>query len=294
MTESIGFIGLGNMGAPMVANLLQGHWGVRVFDQDRRRMVAAAEQGAVPVGCVSEVSAPIVILMLPSGDIVAEVLVGKDGLVKALPPGAIVVDMSSVDPVVYFDLEGELKKRGIDLVDAPVSGNVSGAESATLTIMAGGSSATVERVRPVLEAMGSAIFHTGKLGTGQTTKALNNLMSAGGLILAVEAMLLGRRAGLDPSQFVDIVNLSTGRNNSTERKIKRFVLNGAYNSGFNLSLMAKDLRTASSIATRLGVALPLASAAVAIAEAADKALGATADHTEIARWIEEETGLAIV
>ena len=293
MGTRIGFIGLGNMGEPMALNLARRGYDVVAFDREAERRQALADLGLAVAEHVPGAAAPIVILMLPNGSVVKDVLTGDAGLVDHLPDDATVIDMSSVDPAVYGEIEQLLQGHQVHLVDAPVSGNVTGAEAGTLTIIAGGAYSHVERVRPVLEAMGKTVFHTGGLGTGQTAKALNNLMSAGGLILAIEALLVGRSSGLDPRQFVEIVNLSTGRNNSTERKIERFVLSRSFDSGFGLSLMAKDLRTAAAIAERAGIAIPLSQAAITIAQAADAALGPGADHTAVARWIEAETGVTI-
>ena len=291
MADRIGFVGLGNMGAPMAANLVAAGWDVVGYDRDPA--AGAAIDGLATARKPAAVAAPIVVLMLPNGAIVRDVLLGDAALAEALPPGAIVIDMSSVDPEVYGELGPELTRRGHALIDAPVSGNVTGARAGTLTIMAGGDAPAIARARPVLEALGGTVFETGALGTGQTTKALNNLLSAGGLIMAIEMLLVGKRAGLDPAQLTEILNVSTGRNNSTERKIAPFVLSGRYDSGFGLSLMAKDLRTAAAIAERAGVALPLAGHAVRIANLADEALGPGADHTAVAQWLEVETGVRL-
>ncbi len=167
-----------------------------------------------------------------------------------------------------------------------MSGGVRRAREGKLAVMAGGDPALVERVRPVLAAMGSAIHETGALGTGHAMKALNNFVSAAGLVATCEALLVGRRFGLDPEKMVDVLNASTGRNNSTEVKAKQFILSGAFDSGFALALMAKDLRTASDLAAHLGLTLPMSAAASDLWTAASEALGAGADHTEIFRFVE--------
>ena len=156
--------------------------------------------------------------------------------------------------------------------------------------MAGGEKPDLDRARPLLESMGNTIYHIGPLGAGQTMKALNNLLSAGGLILAIEVLLAAKAAGLDPHLVNSVFNASTGRNNSTERKIEPFILNRAFSSGFALSLMAKDLRAARKIAARCNAVMPLAEHVIEMSNAAATGLGQGADHTEIARWIEGETG----
>ena len=129
-------------------------------------------------------------------------------------------------------------------IDAPVSGGVKGAEAGTLTIMAGGDEAAIARVEPLFGMMGQRVFQTGALGSGQAMKALNNLVSAGALILTIEALLVGQRAGLDPALMTEILNVSTGRSNATDQKILPYVLSRRFDSGFALQLMAKDLATA--------------------------------------------------
>lgn len=292
MANPIGFIGLGNMGEPMVRNLaLSGRKIIALDKSPERRALLHGSAGVRTTEKVRDLaSCDVIIFMLPNGHIVKDILIGSENLADALPNGALVIDMSSSDPVIYEELLPILQKRQIDIIDAPVSGNVSGAEASTLTIMSGGNEAALVRARPILELMGKAIFQTGALGSGQTMKALNNLLSAGGLMMAAEILLTAKAAGLDPKQVNDILNVSTGRNNSTERKIEPFVLSGAFNSGFGLSLMAKDLRTAASIAERSGVKLTLSGKAVKMANEAENDLGPLADHTEVARWIERATG----
>ncbi len=295
MTPTIGFIGLGNMGAPMATNLANAGFQVTAFDlSQERRAVLADHDRITPTGDLGDLAgADVVILMLPNGKIVREVLIGESGLAARLQNGALVIDMSSSDPVHYPDIAAALAPHGVTLIDAPVSGNVTGAQSGSLSIMAGGAADQVARARPVLDAMGQRVFHTGALGTGQVMKALNNLLSAGGLMMAVEILIAAKASGLDPAQVTEILNVSTGRNNSTERKILPFVLSGAYNSGFGLSLMAKDLRTASAILSRAGLDMPMSPHAVKAADAASKALGEQADHTEVARWLETLSGVKL-
>jgi 3-hydroxyisobutyrate dehydrogenase len=173
------------------------------------------------------------------------------------------------------------------VVDAPVSGGVKRALDGSLAIMLGGDAEVARRVMPLLAPLGGAIFRTGPLGSGHAMKALNNYVSAAGLAAAAEAVIVGSHFGLDPLVIVDVLNASTGRNNSTENKLKQQVLSGEFASGFALGLMAKDLHTAADIARHLGVAAPLAEACDRLWSAADAALGAGADHTEIFRYLTE-------
>lgn len=224
-----------------------------------------------------------VITMLPSSAIVNKVVL--DSLADHLG-GAVLIDMSSSAPAETRKLGEQLDKRGLQMVDAPVSGGVKRAADGSLAIMIGGDAACVVRVKPVLEAMGRTIFETGPLGSGHAMKALNNFVSAAGLTAACEALIVGKKFGLDPEQMVDILNVSTGRNNSTENKIKPFVLSGTYDGGFSLGLMAKDLGVAAQLADVVEAASPTSRLMASLWDAAREQLQDGADHTEINRYLE--------
>ena len=198
--------------------------------------------------------------------------------------------MSSSDPGVYPEIEAALAARGGRLVDAPVSGAVTGAEAGTLTIMAGGEAGAIDRAAPLFGLMGQRLFRTGALGSGQAMKALNNLASAGAFLLTLEVLLIGQRSGLDPQLMTEILNVSTGRNNSTDKKIIPHVLSRRFDSGFALALMAKDLTTALALAERTGTPTVLGAPTLEAARAALAALGPGADHTALARWLEDRVG----
>ena len=282
------------MGTPMAARLVRAGFSVSAFDAaESARRNFAATTGVSPAASAEaacrEVAA--VITMLPDGEIVREVLCGatSDGALRTAEPGTCIVDMSSSSPIDTQALEQLLRPRGFAVVDAPVSGGVKRAVDGSLAIMAGGAPDTIRRIEPVLAAMGGSIFLTGPLGSGHAMKALNNFVSAAGLVAAAEAVLIGGRFGLDPAVIVDVLNASTGRNNSTENKIKQQVLSGNFASGFAMSLMAKDLHTAGEISRHLGIAAPLAAACEELWEQASGELGGTADHTEIYRYLADLT-----
>ncbi|HEX4798453.1 MAG TPA: NAD(P)-dependent oxidoreductase, partial [Burkholderiales bacterium] len=213
-----------------------------------------------------------------------------DGLAAGLSAGSILIDMSSSSPVGTRDLGARLAGRGVEMLDAPVSGGVRRAEDATLSIMVGGEARSVARCRPVLEAMGKEIFLTGPLGSGHAMKALNNYVSAAGLLAAAEAVLAAARFGLDPGKVVDVLNASTGMNNSTLNKFHRFILSRAFDSGFSLDLMVKDLRTALEVARSTGSPAPLAEACLEAWTEAQASLGPGKDHTAVARHWEMLAG----
>lgn len=290
----VGFVGLGRMGTPMAARLIAAGFSVTLFDtdQDSARRVAERDGGRV-ARSLAEVGrdSDAVITMLPNGDIVRRVAVGtpaaaEDRLLASMRRGSVLVDMSSSSPTGTQALGSTLAAHGIDMLDAPVSGGVPRAEAGTLSIMVGGDSAIIARCRPLLAALGERIFETGPLGSGHAMKALNNLVSAAGLIAAAEALIIGRRFGLDPALMIDVLNASTGRNNSTENKFKQFVFSRSFASGFSLELMVKDLTTAIDLAHATETPAPLSVACRDLWAAAQAQLERDADHTAIVRWIE--------
>ena len=292
----VGFVGLGNMGWPMARHLREG--GVDLVLLDARSGHAArfaAEYGGRAAADLAALARAgrVVITMLPSGDVVREVVLGtaeRPGLVESLREGAVLVDMGSSDPRVYAELEPAVRRRGARLIDAPVSGAVSGAEAATLTIMAGGDGAVIDRVMPLFELVGQRVFRTGALGSGQAMKALNNLGSAGCFLLTLEILLIGQRFGLDPRLMTEILNVSTGRNNATDKKIIPHVLSRRFDSGFALALMSKDLTTARGLAEATETRTILGAPTIDAVRQALAALGADADHTALARWLEDRVG----
>jgi len=281
---TIALIGLGNMGQPMAGCLARAGYKVVGFDTGAaaRERFAAAAQGTVANSLETAVAqADAVITMLPTGKIVRAVV---EAIRPHLRPETVIIDMSSSEPLGTRDLAKELAAAGFGLVDAPVSGGVKRAVDGSLAIMAGGEAAVIDRVDPILKAMGRSIFRTGASGSGHAMKALNNYVSGAGLVAAVEALRIGGAFGLDPDIMVDVLNASTGKNNSTEVKLKQFVISETYASGFFIGLMAKDIRIADTLAKELGVDVPLADSTADLWDKAADKLGAMADHTEIARF----------
>jgi 3-hydroxyisobutyrate dehydrogenase len=293
--ERIGFIGLGNMGAPMARRLAAA--GYRLVVADAASVVVERFRGQVECEVpttLQELGATCrtVITMLPDGHVVRKVLMGDAGVVAGLtapadpqPAPAIVIDMTSASPVGTRALSAELGQLGITLLDAPVSGGVSRAAEGKLSIMVGGDAAVVTRCRPILEKMGQ-VFLTGAPGSGHAMKALNNFLSAINLAAAGEAMLAGERFGLDPATMIEIFNASTGRNTGTDHKYPQFVLPRTYNSGFALGLMAKDLRLALELARDGGIGADLLQTTVNLWSQAEGQLGGKADNTEVIKYLQ--------
>jgi 3-hydroxyisobutyrate dehydrogenase len=285
---SITVIGLGNMGVPIGCCLMRAGYSVTGFDllpEARDRFASAG--GSIAQKMTDAVAtAEAVIMLLPNGKIVREAV--RD-MRDRLQPGATLVDMSSSDPIGTRALGEELKAAGFSFIDAPVSGGVRRAVNGTLAIMVGGDPAVIDRAQQLLGAIGTSIFRTGALGTGHAMKALNNYVSAAGLMAVVEALQVGRKFGLDPTLMADILNVSSGKNNTTEVKLKQFIISETFDDGFPLRLMAKDVRTADDLAHALGIATPLAGHCAMLWESAARALPNNANHTEVLRYIERLT-----
>ena len=301
----VGFVGLGNMGIPMAGRLVAAGYQVRGYDpspaaQANFAAIGSSDAGggvAVAAGLASAgTGADAVILMLPDSDIVERVVLGRlasepasgavsDGLLSGLPAGATVIDMSSSDPARTRILAGQVAAAGVTLIDAPVSGGVSGARAGTLMIMVGGPVEAYERCQPMLATIGKKVVHAGDTGAGHAVKALNNLMSAAHLLASSEALIAGRRFGLDPAVMLEIINGASGRSGSTETKWPNYVLTEKYDAGFSIRLMVKDLRLALGIEHATGVPAAASEAVVATWEAALADLPPDSDHTAIARWL---------
>jgi 3-hydroxyisobutyrate dehydrogenase len=228
----------------------------------------------------------VVITMLPTSAIVEHVLAnGDDTIFAGMKPGTVVIEMSSGVPSVTQVLAARVMELGSHMIDGPVSGGVPRAKTGELAIMVGGDSAIIDSVMPVLSAMGT-VLRTGAVGSGQAMKALNNLVSAGGFLIGIEALLIGQRFGLDPAVMVDVLNAATGMNNSTQKKFKQFVLSRKFNAGFTMGLMAKDLSIALQVARETGTPSPLSALTKEMVAAAQAMFGSDADHTEMAKLCE--------
>jgi 3-hydroxyisobutyrate dehydrogenase len=284
----VGFIGLGHMGIPMAREVARHGYRVIGHDVSEAARIQAAAAG-IETAELNDVAkhSGIVILMLPDSTAVASVL-GDDRFLDALPEGALVIDMSSSDPIRTRHLARDVAARQVTLIDAPVSGGVSGAEKGRLTIMVGAGEDAFRRAHPVLETMG-LVVPAGPVGAGHTIKALNNLLSATHLWATSEAMLAGQRFGLDPRVMLEIFNTSSGRSGSTETKWPNFVLTGSFNSGFGASLMLKDMQIAVNLIRSTGVPSWLGVEAVTLWARAVGDLGPRADHTEIAAWLRDHS-----
>ncbi|BCL33340.1 NAD(P)-dependent oxidoreductase [Streptomyces aurantiacus] len=302
MPDTVTFIGLGTMGQPMVRNLARSV-PVAVYDADPDAIAAAARNDGVtalasPVdgaGAGAGAGADTVILMLPNSAVVERVL-GDPGtpgsLASHVRPGTLVIDMGSSAPRATQELADRLRERQVAMIDAPVSGGPRKAATAELTIMAGGPVADYERALPLLRAMGTSVTHVGPTGSAHALKALNNLLSAIGLVGALEVLTTGTKFGLDPRTMLDVINRSTGRNQSTEVKIGPEVLDGRFQVGFSLPLTVKDITNALDLSTSLGLSPTVSQACVQFCRTALADLGEeNPDQSEIARHLAKATGV---
>jgi 3-hydroxyisobutyrate dehydrogenase len=291
--KRVGFIGIGNMGWPMAANLVKAGFDVSVADAvpDRAAKFMAEVGGKAATGAADAAAgADAIVTILPTSKHVSEVVAQIKG---RLSPGALVVEMSSGVPGVTRALAAELQAVGAGMIDCPVSGGVPRARTGDLAILAGGEAALIDRAEPLLTAMGTSIHRCGDVGAGQAMKALNNLVSAGGFLIGIEALLIGQKFGLDPALMVDVLNASTGMNNSTQKKFKQFVLSRRFNSGFGLDLMAKDLTIALEVGRDTGTPTPFAALCREMWASAAALLGPGQDHTAVAQLSERLSGTAL-
>ena len=287
----IAFVGLGLMGVPMAKNLLKAGYQIAGFDLNPE--VAAKfldDKGfqfvSSPVQAIQD--ANLTILMLPDSTIVDALLWGSNGsagIATELRKNSYLIDMSSSSPISSKENNQKLEKLGIKFVDAPVSGGVKKAMDGSLAIIVGGKKEYFGEIHPLLECMGKSIVRVGDAGAAHAVKALNNYVSAAGLIAASEALNAANKFGLDPHVVNQVFNASTGRNNTTENKVENFMLNDAFNSGFSLALMRKDVQIALNFIENMNCYASLAKQCVLTAKEADEKLGKGADHTAMFDYV---------
>jgi 3-hydroxyisobutyrate dehydrogenase len=249
----VGFIGLGNMGSPMAAHLVDAGFAMTVSDAAPaviEGFVAEHPTSIAAAGRESFATVQALILMLPTSEIVEDVL-EREKVADALPPGCLVIDMSSSEPLRTRRLAARLQARGLSMLDAPVSGGVRGARAARLSVLVGGSQDDLTRAAPLLNAMAATIIRVGDIGSGHAAKALNNLVSAATMSITVEALVLAEAFGITADTMTKVLNSSSGRSNTSENKLAQFMTSGGFDSGFSLQLMAKDVGLAVGLARAL-------------------------------------------
>ena len=291
--KRVAFLGIGNMGWPMAANLVKAGFDVTVADVVPGRADAfAAETGGKAAASPAEAAKGVdcVITIVPTSKQVAEAV---EAVGPSLAAGMLVIDMTSGQPGRTREIAAGLAAKGVAMIDCPVSGGVPRAKTGQLAIMAGGEEADLDRADAVLKAMGTSIHRCGPIGAGQAMKALNNLVSAGGYLIGIEALLIGQRFGLDPAKMVDVLNASTGMNNSTQKKFKEYVLSRRFDAGFGLDLMVKDLSIALEVGRETTTPTPFAALCREMWASAAALLGPGADHTAVAKLSEQMSGTVL-
>lgn len=289
----LGLVGLGNIGGPLCRNLAEEGYEIAVHDVDPGTVSRlAATVNVDPAKSLDALArgADVVLLSLPNSDVVEEVVLGEGGLLEGLSAGDVLIDTSSSKPSSTRDIAGKLAEKGVEMLDAPVSGGVLRAEEGKLSVMVGGKQEVFERCSPIFGAFGEKVFYVGDHGTGHLVKALNNLLSAATLASAAEAAILAEKAGVSPELFVEVVNASNGRSYSTEVKFPRYVLNRAFDDGFALGLMTKDLKIALETAAELGLPMPIGSNVTQTWQAAAAGGYAPENHTAIYAFLEHLMG----
>lgn len=295
MEGKLGFIGLGNMGAPMAANLLKAGYELVVHDIRPEPVEAAVKLGAKKGSSPREVAGicSAVITILPTSKEVEEVVLGDNGIMAGAREGSVVIEMSTSYPGSTLKINRLLSERGMRMLDAPVSGGVKGAVAGTLSVMVGGDEELFREFKPVFEAMGKNVFHLGDVGAGHTMKAINNFLSACSMIATSEAVVLAAKAGLDPTRVVNLLQVSSGRSYSTDYKFPTFVLPRTFNAGFPIKLLHKDLDILVRLGRELNVPMFVANMVEQMFSYACSQGKGDLDHTAIIKVLEEWTGVEV-
>jgi 3-hydroxyisobutyrate dehydrogenase-like beta-hydroxyacid dehydrogenase len=290
----LGFVGLGRMGGPMVGRLLEAGHAVTVFDISEDAVRPMVERGAAPASSAAEVAAAAEIVMtsLPTPDILHRVALGEAGIADGARVRTM-VDLSTTGPSTATRVAEGLAGRGIQWVDAPVSGGVKGAREGTLAVMVSCPRPTFEALQPILATFGKLFFVGEKPGLAQVAKLGNNLLAAAALVISSEALAMGAKAGLDPKVMIDIINTSSGRNSATEDKFPRAILPGTFDFGFASGLSYKDVRLCVDEAEALGVPMVLGAVVRQMLAVTNAKFGPDSDFTSIAKVVEKWAGVEI-
>ncbi len=294
MSEHLGFIGVGKMGGPMAGRLLDAGYTLTIFDTNPAALAALTARGAKAVGSPREVASAVetVFASLPTPDIVRATALGESGVIG----GATIktfIDLSTTGPRVTAEIAAGLQKKGIAMVDCPVSGGVGGAQKGTLAVMAACPRPLFENLEPILKILGKVFYIGERPGMGQTMKLCNNLLSATAMAISSEAIVMGVKAGLDPQVMVDVINAGSGRNTATQDKFPKSVLPRTFDFGFATGLMYKDVKLCLDEAEALQVPMWVGGAVRQLWQLANSELGPQSDFTAIIQCIEDWAGVQV-
>lgn len=291
MADTVGFIGLGIMGKPMAKNLLDAGHELVVYNRTSEKAEELAGSGATVAASPKEVAeqSDVIITMLPDSPQVEEVLTGEDGVLAGIKEGALIVDMSTISPVVTEELAAEAKEKGASMLDAPVSGGDVGAIEGALSIMVGGSEEDFERAMPLFEVMGKTITHVGGSGSGQVVKAANQIVVALTIEAVSEALVLGSKAGVDPEKILDVLGGGLAGNKVMEAKREK-MLTHSFDPGFRIELHHKDLGIALAAGREYGVALPVTALVDQMLQDLQMRGRGDRDHSALLTLVEDSSG----
>ena len=289
MADTVGFIGLGIMGRPMAENLIGAGYDLVAYNRTREK--ADELEGAKVADTPREVAeqSDIIITMLPDSPQVEEVLAGEDGVLAGIKEGALIVDMSTISPVVTEELAEKAGEKNASMLDAPVSGGDVGAIEGTLSIMVGGSEEDFERARPLFEVMGATVTHVGPVGTGQVVKAANQIVVALTIEAVSEALVLGSKGGVAPEKILDVLGGGLAGNKVMEAKREK-MLTHSFDPGFRVELHHKDLGIALAAGREYGVTLPVTAVVDQMLETLKMRGRGDQDHSALLTLIEESSG----
>ncbi|TMJ02833.1 MAG: NAD(P)-dependent oxidoreductase [Alphaproteobacteria bacterium] len=292
--KELGFIGVGRMGIHMAGRLIDAGYAVTVFDTNETAMQRLEQRGAKHAGSAADVASKCetVLVSLPTPDIVKAVALGKNGVIEG-GKAKVFVDLSTTGPRVAKEVAEGLAKKGITAVDAPVSGGPSGAEKGTLAMMIACPRALADELRPVIEVLGKFFYIGEEPGLGQTMKVINNLLSATAITITSEAMVMGVKAGLDPTTMLDVINAGSGRNTATADKFPRCVVPRRFDFGFTTALLYKDIKLCLDEAEALGVPMIVGNAVRQMMAIGKAAQGPDADITEFVKPLEKLAGVEV-
>ena len=288
MAERVGFIGLGIMGLPMAKNLMQAGYDLSVHNRSPEKAQELGEQGATVATSPREVAenSDVIITMLPDSPQVRDVVAGEGGLLEGITEGSLIIDMSTISPIVTEELAEAVKERGASMLDAPVSGGDVGAIEGTLSIMVGGEEGDLQRAKPLFEAMGETITHVGPTGAGQVTKAANQVVVALTIEAVSEALVLGSAGGVAPEKILDVLSGGLAGNKVMEVKREKF-LSHKFDPGFRSELHHKDTGIALAAGRKYGVVLPVTAIVDQMLLAMMKKGWGGEDHSALLRIIED-------
>jgi 2-hydroxy-3-oxopropionate reductase len=290
----IGFIGLGIMGKPMAKNLIKAGYSLVVNDINKEAVAELVASGAAEAASAKEVASQsdVVVTMLPNSPHVQTVVLGEGGVIEGAKEGLVVVDMSSISPIVSREVAAELAKKGVVMLDAPVSGGEPKAKDGTLAIMVGGPEETFKQVEPILQVMGGSVTLVGEIGSGNTTKLANQIMVAANIAGMSEALVLATKADVDPEKVFKAIRGGLAGSTVLDAKAP-LVLDGNFKPGFRIDLHIKDLQNALDTAQSVNTPTPLSTSIIEMMRSLSSDGKGSDDHGGLVQWYEKEAGIEV-